>query len=169
MNAGPQPGDKILLVNAEEDKKVNDLYRLVLQPLKLQITVVSTVEGAVEALIQPFDLVWFRLPLPELSSTHLLEDLLATHDLVSKVGNESPDEVLDRLTSISWYTKLISRHGLKDASSEKFLKAYHGLVGLAKQVQHVHGGQWLWIRIHTDEERAQVMQLLERNTTHDNE
>jgi hypothetical protein len=162
MNVGPQPGDKILLVNADEGKAVIELYRFVLERLKLRITVESTMGGTVKALIQPFDLVWFRLPLPDLSSIHLLEELLATHDLASRVGNESPADVLDRLTSISWYTKL-GQQALKDTSSEEFLKSCHRMVELAKQFQHNHSSQWLWIRMHTDEERAWVRQLLEQS------
>ncbi len=167
MNAGPQPGDKILLVNAEEIKAEIDLYRFILERFKLRITLESTMEGTVKALIQPFDLVWLRLPLPDLSSIHLLEELLATHDLAGRVGNESPADVLDRLTSISWYTKL-SQQVLKDTSSEEFLKRNHYLVEIAR-VYHKHGDQWLWIRMYTDEERAWVTQLLERNMTHDHE
>lgn len=157
-----------MLVNAEEDKEVANLYCRVLQPLKLRINVESTMKGTIKALIQPFDLVWFRLPLPDLSSSHLLEELMATHDLAGRVGNESPVNVLDRLTSISWYTKL-SQQSLRETSNEESLKTYHGLVGLAKQVRHKHDGQWLWIRIHTHEERAWVIQLLEQSMVHDNE
>ncbi len=168
MNASPRPGDRILLVSADEVKAVIDLYRFILERFKLRITIASTIEGTVKALIQPFDLVWLQLPLSNLSSSHLLEELLATHDLAGRVGNESPADALDRLTSISWYTKL-GLQGWKDTSSEEFLKRYHPMVELAKQFQHEKGGQWLWIRMHTDEERAWVIQLLERNMVHDNE
>jgi hypothetical protein len=147
---------------------VADLYCRVLGPLKLRISAASTIEETVKALIQPFDLVWLRLPLLGFSANRFLEELLAAHDLAGRVGTESPVDVLDRLTSVSWYTKL-SQQSLKQASSEEFLKAYHGPVGLAKQVRHKHDGQWLWVRMQTDEERAQVMQLLEQNTTHGNE
>jgi hypothetical protein len=64
MNAGPHPGDKILLVNANEVKAVIDLYRFILERFKLRITVESTMEETVKALIQPFDLVWCNCPCP---------------------------------------------------------------------------------------------------------
>ena len=101
MNVGPRPGDEILLANAEGTKEVAVRHRQVLEPLKLRITVESTMEGAVRALIRPFDLVWFRLPLPGLSSNHLLEELSAMHDSASRVENESPANVSARLTPIS--------------------------------------------------------------------
>ncbi len=169
MNVCPRSGDKILLVNAEEDnKEVADLYCLALRPLKLRISVTSTIKETIKALIQPFDLVWLRLPLPDLSANHLLEELLAAGDLAGRVGTESPVDVLDRLTSISWYTKL-GQYSLRERSNEEFLKAYHGLVGVAKQVRQKHDGHWLWVRMHTNEDRAWVIQLLERSMVHDNE
>jgi hypothetical protein len=168
MNASPRPGDRILLVSADEVKEVIDLYRFILERFKLRITVESTMEGTVKALIQPFDLVWLRLPLPDLSAHHLLEELLAARDLAGRVGTESPVNVLDRLTSISWYTKL-SRQSLRKAPDEEFLKRYRDFVEIDKQFRHKHDGQWLWIRMSTDEERAWVIQLLERNMTHDHE
>jgi hypothetical protein len=57
----------------------------------------------------------------------------------------------------------LSQQSLRDTSNEEFLKANHMLVELAKQFQHEHGGQWLWIRMQTDEERAWVRQLLEQS------
>ena len=132
---GPCPGDKVLLVSAEENTQMFDLLRLVFEQRGC-LTIVSSVAEALGKLGESFDLVWLQLPLPDLKSHLFFDLLLAAPDLVSHVG------VMDPL-QITW--RLLDMPPLDTWG------------GRAR-----HNQKGVWLRIYTEADRNWVRHLLDQ-------
>jgi len=132
---GPQRGDKVLLIGFDQDPEMLDLLRLVLGR-GIHLTVVSTVAEATLKLSEPFDLLWLRLPLPDLQAPLFIEHLLARLDLADRVGIEDMAQAMIRLSNMPVLRNLEPLEKKRD--------------------------KWIWVRVRSDDEREWVRHLLER-------
>ena len=137
---GPQRGDKVLLIGFDQDPEMLDLLRLVLGR-RIHLTVVSTVAEATLKLSEPFDLLWLRLPLPDLQAPLFIEHLLARLDLADRVGIEDMSQAMIRLSN---------------------MPVLRNLEPLGKKRD-----KWIWVRVRSDDEREWVRHLLEQCTRKD--
>jgi len=131
----PQRGDKVLLIGFDQDPEMLALLRLALGR-RIHLAVASTVAEARLKLSEPFDLLWLRLPLPDLQAPLLIEHLLARPDLADRVGIEDMTQAIIRLSK---------------------MPVLRNLEPLGKRRD-----KWIWVRVRSDGERAWVRHLLEQ-------
>ena len=137
---GPQPGDKVLLIGFDQGPEMLDLLRLVLGR-RIHLTVASNVAEARLKLSEPFDLLWLRLPLPDLQAPLFIEHLMARPDLADRVGIEDMTQAMIRLSN---------------------MPVLRNLEPLGKKRD-----KWIWVRVRSDGEREWVRHLLEQCTRKD--
>jgi len=139
---GPQPGDQVLLINPELTPGMVGLIHLAFENDRVRLTIVPTVAEAIGQLSEPFDLLWLRLPLPDLQAPLFIEHLLARPDLAERVGIEDMTQAMIRLSKAQAVRKL---ERLVVKSRDK----------------------WIWVRVRSDDEREWVRHLLEQCTRKD--
>ena len=137
---GPQPGDKVLLIGFDQGPEMLDLLRLVLGR-RIHLTVASNVAEARLKLSEPYDLLWLRLPLPDLQAPLFIEHLMARPDLADRVGIEDMTQAIIRLSK---------------------MPVLRNLEPLGKKRD-----KWIWVRVRSDGEREWVRHLLEQCTRKD--
>ena len=108
---------------------------------RIHLAVASTVAEARLKLSEPFDLLWLRLPLPDLQAPLLIEHLLARPDLADRVGIEDMTQAMIRLSN---------------------MPVLRNLEPLGKKRD-----KWIWVRVRSDGEREWVRHLLEQCTRKD--
>ena len=133
---GPQPGDRVLLIYPDQTFEMMELIHLIVRGSKLRLTIVPTVAEAIGRLSEPFDLLWLRLPLPDLQAPLFIEHLLARPDLADRVGIEDMSQAMIRLSN---------------------MPALWNLEPLGKKRD-----KWIWVRVRTEDERDWVRHLLEQ-------
>jgi hypothetical protein len=138
---GPQRGDRVLLINPELAPGMVELIHLAFENDRVRLTIVPTVAEAIERLSEPFDLLWLRLPLPDLQAPLFIEHLLARPDLADRVGIEDVTQAMIRLSNMS---------------------VLRNLEPLGKRRD-----KWIWVRVRSDDEREWVRHLLEQCTRKD--
>ena len=138
---GPQRGDKVLLVNPDQAPEMVEFIRLAFDSDRVRLAIVSTVAEAIRQLSEPFDLLWLRLPLPDLQAPHFIEHLLARPDLAGCVGIEDMTQAMIRLSN---------------------MPVLRNLEPLGKKRD-----KWIWVRVRSDDEREWVRHLLEQCTRKD--
>lgn len=127
--------------NARDDlaSVARQTHRLLQERHKaLRLTTVSTVAEAIDKLVAPVDMVWLRLPLPDLQTQLFLDFLLTTPDLADRVG------VLDPFTI---------------SGAEPFWRS------LVKDL--AQSEKWIWFRTTADEEREWARRLLSQCASDD--
>ncbi len=134
---GPQRGDKVLLVNPDQAPEMVEFIRLAFDSDRVRLAIVATAAEAIGQLSEPFDLLWLRLPLPDLQATLFIEHLLARPDLADRVGVEDIVQAMSRLSK---------------------MPALRNLEPLGKKRD-----KWIWIRFRSDAERERLRHLLERS------
>ena len=138
---GPQRGDRVLLIHPDQDPEMVELIHLAFRGSRVRLTIVPTVAGAIGRLSEPFDLLWLRLPLPDLQAPLFIEHLLARPDLADRVGIEDMTQAMIRLSN---------------------MPVLRNLEPLGKKRD-----KWIWVRVRSDDEREWVRHLLEECTRKD--
>jgi hypothetical protein len=138
---GPQRGDRVLLINPELALGMAELIHLAFENDRVRLTLVPTVAEAIERLSEPFDLLWLRLPLPDLQAPLFIEHLLARPDLADRVGIEDVTQAMLRLSN---------------------MPVLRNLEPLGKKRD-----KWIWVRVRSEGEREWVRHLLEQCTRKD--
>jgi hypothetical protein len=133
---GPQRGDKVLLVNPDQVPEMVELIRSAFDNDRVRLAIVPTVAEAIGQLSEPFDLLWLRLPLPDLQASLFIEHLLARPDLADRVGIEDMVQAMSRLSK---------------------MPALRNLEPLGKKRD-----KWIWVRVRSNDEREWVQHLLEQ-------
>jgi hypothetical protein len=138
---GPQHGDKVLLINPELVPGMVESIHLAFENDRVRLTIVLTVAEAIERLSEPFDLLWLRLPLPDLQAPLFIEHLLARPDWADRVGIEDMSQAMIRLSN---------------------MPVLRNLEPLGKKRD-----KWIWVRVRSDDEREGVRHLLDQCTRKD--